>query len=107
MIGKDRYDKRFIWNPNICECDQSCDTGEYLDYENAKCKKRLVNKLVGECSENMDGNEMIYNVALNDHKKVRNSWKIYILLLVIFRMVSTSISSAFIYFHWYLKKYYY
>ena len=26
-------------------------------------------KLVEECSENIDGNEMIYNVILSDYKK--------------------------------------
>ena len=25
-----------------CECDKSCDFGEYLDYENCNCRKRLV-----------------------------------------------------------------
>ena len=28
-----------------CKCDKSCDFGEYLDYENCKCKKRLMNVL--------------------------------------------------------------
>ena len=31
-----------------CECDKSCDVGEFLDYENCICRKRLVDKLVGE-----------------------------------------------------------
>ena len=30
-----------------------CDVGEYLDYENCKCKKELVNKLLEECPENV------------------------------------------------------
>ena len=29
-----------------CECDKSCDVGEYLDYENCKCRKKLADKLV-------------------------------------------------------------
>ena len=39
---------RFIWNPSFCECEcnKSCDVGEYLDYENCKCRKKLVDKLV-------------------------------------------------------------
>ena len=45
------------------ECYKFCDVGEYLDYKNCKCRKRLVDKLVEECSENVDGNETIYNVA--------------------------------------------
>ena len=38
--------------------------GEYLDYENCKCRKKLVDKQIEECSENIDGNKMI-NVNLN------------------------------------------
>ena len=37
-----------------CECDKSYDVGEYLDYENCKCRKKLVDKLVVECTENID-----------------------------------------------------
>ena len=72
-------DKEFIWNPSNCkcECDKSCDVGEYLDYNNCKCRKRLVDKLVEEYSENIDekklhstelhSNKMIYNSTLNDY----------------------------------------
>ena len=28
--------------------------GEYLDYEQCKCRKKLVDKLVEECSENVE-----------------------------------------------------
>ena len=28
-----------------CECDKSCDIGEYLDYENCKCKKEVDRKI--------------------------------------------------------------
>ena len=72
MIEKGRCDKGFIWNPSICECecDKSCDVGKYLDYTNCKCRKRLTDKLVEECSENIDGNEMFYNSILNDFSLV-------------------------------------
>ena len=45
--------QRFIWNPSNCkcECDKSCDIGEYLDYENSKCRKKLFDKLVEEYTE--------------------------------------------------------
>ena len=41
MIDKGICDKEFIWNPNNCEgeCDKLCDTGQYLDYKNFKCRK--------------------------------------------------------------------
>ena len=56
MIDKGACDKGYAWNPSNCECecDKSCDIGEYLDYENCKCRKRLVDKLVGECAESID-----------------------------------------------------
>ena len=66
-------------------------------------QNKLVDKLVEECSENIDGNEMICNGNLNDHKKVCNSRTIYTVLFVIAFLIIISISSAFIYFHWYLK----
>ena len=42
LVDKGVCDKGFIWNPSNCEwkCDKSCDIGEYLDYENCKCRKK-------------------------------------------------------------------
>ena len=76
LIEKGICDKRFNWIPNNyeCECDKSSAVGEYPHYKNCKCKNRLVDKLVEECSENIDENElhqnkMIYNSIRNDIKK--------------------------------------
>ena len=54
-IGKGTCDKGFIWNPSSfeCECDKSCDAGEYLDYKNCQCRNRLNDKLVEECENNL------------------------------------------------------
>ena len=70
-----------------------------LDYQNFKCRKRLIGKLVEEYSEDINGNEMVYNAALNDYKKVCNVCAIYIVLFII---TSIGISSVLFYFHWYL-----
>ena len=82
-------DKGFIWNPSNCECecDKLCDVGEYLDYKNCRCRKRLIDKLVEEYSENIDGNKMLYNetldeislnaIPLNVYKKVCGSCTLY------------------------------
>ena len=100
LIDKEICDKRFIWNPSNCECDKFCDAVQYSEYENCKCRKKLIDTLVEECSEN----ELIYNATLNDHKKVCNSRTIYIILLVIFFLISIGSSCVFIYlFYWYLK----
>ena len=80
MIDDEKCDKGFVWNRSNCECecDKSCDVGEYLDYENYTCRKKIVDKLSEEYRENIDGNEMIYN----DYGNVCNSCTIYIVLLV-------------------------
>ena len=41
------------------------DVGEYLDYKNCKCRRKIVGEVVEECSENIDENKMIYNETLN------------------------------------------
>ena len=81
MIDKGICDKGFIWNPSNweCECDKSCDVGEYLYYKNCTCRKCLVDKLIEECDENIDekelhptelhSNKMIYKSTLSDYKK--------------------------------------
>ena len=64
LIDKGMSDKGFISNPSNCECecDKSCDIGEYLYYKNCNCRKKIIDKLVEECSENIDGSEiMLYN----------------------------------------------
>ena len=104
-------DKVFIWNSSNCECecDKSCDVAEYFDYKNFKCRNKLVDRLVEECFENIDGNKILHNktlyvIPLNDYKKVCNTCIIYIVLFVISFITGICISSVFIYFHWYLKK---
>ena len=116
LIGRGMCDKGFIWNPGNCdcECDKLCDVGEYLDYKDCKCRKRLIDKLVEECSENIDGNKMLYNetldvislnaIPLSVCKKVCGSCTLYIVLSAVFFITSICISSVFIYFCWYLKK---
>ena len=56
LIGEGVCDKGFIWNPSDCECecDKSCHVGEYLDYENCRCRKTLLDKLVEEGGENVE-----------------------------------------------------
>ena len=53
LIDKGECDKGYIWNPSNCEskCDKSCNIGEYLDYKNCKCRKKLTDKLIDECTE--------------------------------------------------------
>ena len=62
LIDKGIRDKRFIWNPSNpssseCDCAKSCDVGQYLDIQTTKSanvEKHFFDRLVEECSENID-----------------------------------------------------
>ena len=47
---------------------------------------------------------MVYNGTVKDYKKICNCCAVYIVLFVIAFLIIIGVSSAFIYFHWYLKK---
>ena len=105
LIDKGICDKGFILNRSNCdcECDKSRDVGDYLEYKSCKCRNKLVEKLVEECSKNIDGNKMLHNetlvvIPMNDYKKVCNSCPIYIVLFAVFFITRIYISSVFIYF---------
>ena len=95
LINKGICDKGFIWNPSNCECecDKSCDVGEYLDYENCKCRKRLVDKLVDECDENIDEVKIV-----SESKNKFNSCILYIVLFSIFFTINVGIGAYFVYY---------
>ena len=100
--------KAYSWNPSNCECecDKSCDFGEYLDYENCKCRKRLVDKLVEECDENVD-EEKLTEIALAENENIYkySSCVVYIVLFWVFFTINVcGISAYFIYFRGHLKK---
>ena len=59
MINKGRCHKGFIWDTGNCDCECDKDVGECLDYGNCKCRKKLVDKLVEECSENIEGKKSL------------------------------------------------
>ena len=103
LIDKGVCDKGFTWNPSNCECecDKSCDVGEYLEYENCKCRKSLVDKLVEECTENIDEVKI---ASENEHKNKCSSCILYIVLFSILFTINVGIGTYFVYFHWYLKK---
>ena len=70
LIDKSICDKGFIWSPSNCECecDKSCDSGKYLDYEKCKWRKKLVDKLVEECTENIQETKLVENGNKHENK---------------------------------------
>ena len=99
MIYKGVCDRGYIWNPSNCECecDKSCDVGKYLDYENCKCRKRLVLKFTEECTENIDEAKLA-GVALFEYgDEFVCSYTVCIVLAVIALKVSIEIGAYFTY----------
>ena len=113
LIDKGVCDKGYIWNPSNCECecDKSCDIGECLDYENCKCRKSLIDKLmnvlkIDECTETVEEEKpAITTLAENENSCKCSSCIMYTVLFWIFFTINIGgIGAYFVYFYWYLKK---
>ena len=101
LIDKSVYEKGFIWNPSSCECEchKSCNIDEYLDYSSCKCRKKLINPLVEECTENINETELVKK-TLDKSKDRCNSYVAYRALcwtFFIFFLISMEISIYFVY----------
>ena len=98
LIDKGVCDKWFIFNPRNCECecDKSCNIGQYLDYSHCKCKKKLIDPLIEECTENNDDETKLVNITeectKNDNitkivnitvENENSSCKVYIVLVTV------------------------
>ena len=68
-----------------CACDKAGGTGEYSDYENCKCRKKLVASLIDECIETAEeGKKAKITLAENENSYNYSSWTVYIVLFSIF-----------------------
>ena len=93
-------DKGFIWNPSNCECecDKACDVGEYLDYGNCKCRKKLVAPLIDECTETVEEVKLAkITLAENENSYKCTPCTVYIVLMIVVFTISTGISAYFVY----------
>ena len=56
LIDKLVCDKGYMWNHSTCtcECDKCCEIGQYLDYENCVCRKKLIDDLIEQCTSIVD-----------------------------------------------------
>ena len=81
-----------------CECDKSCDVGEYLDYENCKCKKKLGDKLVEECTENIDEVKIAESGLFERRNEYKSSCTIYVALITTVFTISIVTGTYFIYY---------
>ena len=65
----------------------------YLDYENCKCRKRLVDRSADECDENIDGVKIV-----SESKNKCNSCIFYIVLFSIFFTINAGVAACLVYY---------
>ena len=74
-----------------------------MDYENCKCRKKVVDKLVEECTETK--NEVkLAEITLCRGKNKHKCSSCTLLFSIIFT-INIGIATYFVYSHWYLKNY--
>ena len=56
LVSKLVCDKGYIWSPSTCACesDKYCEVGQYLDYKNCVCRKKLIDDLIEQCTSLLD-----------------------------------------------------
>ena len=88
-----------MWNPSNCEweCDKSCNIGEYLDYSSCKCRKKLIDPLVEECTENIDETKLVNITVKNENNSRCTSYLVYKMLFFTFFMINGGIIIYFVY----------
>ena len=102
LIDKRVCDKGLIFNPSKCECecDKSCSIGEYLDYSNCKCRKKIVDPLVQECTQNIEETKLV-NITVENENKDRCSfsivYKVLFWIFFIFFIINSGIIIYFVY----------
>ena len=90
LINKGVCDKGYIWNPSNCECefDKYCNIGESLDYSSCKCRKKLIDPLLEECTENINETELVNITVENKNNDRCRSYVVYKVLFGIFFVIS-------------------
>ena len=108
LIDRGVCSKGFVWNSSNCqcECDKVCDVGEYLDYENCQCTKKLVAPLLEECTETVEKVKLVkITFVENENSYKYSSCTVYtVLFWISFTINVGGIGAYFVYFHRYLKK---
>ena len=103
LIDTGVCDEGYVWNPSNCECecDKSCNISQYLNYLDCKCRKKLIDPLIEECTENNDETKLV-NITLteNENNYQHSSCKVYIVLMTVNFTIFTGIIIYFVYYNW-------
>ena len=96
LVSKLVCDKGYMWNPSTCtcKCDKYCETGQYLDYKNCVCRKRIIDDLIEQCTSIVDMD--IKNCSTLSSKELSNN--IYFILFIVFLVLFILFLIGFIYY---------
>ena len=108
LISKLACDKGYMWNPSTCacECDKYCEVGQYLDYNNCACRKKLIDDLIEQYTSIVDieikrGTNIFTNSTATKNivtlVNSDNSTNIYLFLFVAVLIVAVLVAEGFIY----------
>ena len=74
LINKGVCNKGYIFHPSNCECecDKSCNSSQYLDSLDCKCKNKIIDLIVEKCTE-YDNKTKIVNKTDNKTNNETNN----------------------------------
>ena len=79
--------------------DKSCNIGEYLDYLNCKCRKKLVVSIIDRCTENIEEMKVANITVKNENSYYKySSCKVYIAFTMVVFIIFTIFTETVIYF---------
>ena len=86
-------------------CDKAYDIGKYLDYENCKRRKKIIDKLIDECTETIEEVKLPkITLAENESENKYSSCTMYIVLMIVVFTIFVRITTYFVYYNWSLIK---
>ena len=92
-VTKDLFEILVIVNVNVIN-----PVKEYLDSKNCRYRKKLVDKLVEECTENLDEVKIAGTALIERRNECKSSCTIYVILIAITFTISIGIGTYFIYY---------
>ena len=116
LVSKLVCDKGYMWNPSTCscECDKYCEIGQYLDYRECVCRKKLIDNLIEQCTTAVDmeinkgtdlvcsATQKVVNISSDSVGRSSSSSNIYLFLFVAVLVVALWLAAGAFY---YCRKY--
>ena len=99
LVSKLVCEKRYMWNPSTCacECGKYCEVGQYLDYRECVCRKKLIDDLIEQCTTVVDMEIGNSSSLLTSKDSSKSSIYLY-LFVVLLIIASLSVAGSFYYF---------